>query len=103
MALRRAVPPAGVYGGDDGVALDEFAGLDGDPVRPQRLGDLLHIADGRPGCRSRARPRDAPLVGDLAARLGVERGAVEDQLDTIRVAVVADNGHPFAVDEDPEN
>ncbi len=54
VALGCAVPPARVDGGDDGVALDEFAGLDVDAVRPQRFGDLLHVGDG--GLRGRRRP-----------------------------------------------
>ena len=35
-----------VDGRDDGVALDELAGLDVDAVRPQGLGDLLDVGDG---------------------------------------------------------
>src|SRR6185437_12706969 len=115
MTLRRAVAPAGIDGGDDRVALDEFAGLDVDAVRPQRFGDLLHIGDGCPGCPRRARARDAALVGDLTTRLRVERGAVEDELDAVGLpgrrggraakttAVVGDDGYPLAVDENAEN
>src|SRR5262245_60280150 len=83
MALRRAVPPARVDGRDDGVALDEFAGLDVDTVCPQGFGDLLHVGDGGLGGARRTRPGDAALVGDLAAGLRVERGAVQYQLDAI--------------------
>ncbi len=52
-----------------------------------------------------ARAGDAALVGDLAAGLGVERGAVENQLDAVGavLAVVRDDRHPLAVDEDAEN
>ena len=44
--LGGAVAPLRVDRGDDGVALDELAGLDVNPVHPQRLGDLLHVGDG---------------------------------------------------------
>ena len=51
-------------------------------------------------------PVIAALVGDLTARLGVERGAVQDQLDALgagRLAVVRHHRYPLAVDEDTEN
>ena len=51
-------------------------------------------------------PVIVPDVGDLAARLGVQRGAVEHQLDAfgrLRLRVVRDDRHPPAVDEDAEN
>ena len=83
VALRGAVAPARVDGRDDGVALDELAGLHVDAVRPQRFGDLLHIGDGRLRRAGRGRSGDAALVGDLAAGLGIERCAVQDQLDAL--------------------
>ena len=76
MTLRRAVPPPRVDGRDHGVALDELAGLHVDAVRPQRLGDLLHVGDGGLG-RTRCTGAGDALVGDLPAGLGVERGAIQ--------------------------
>ena len=83
VTLRSAVAPARVDGRHDRVALDELAGLHVDAVRPQRFGDLLHVADGCLRRRGRGRSGDAALVGDLAAGLGVERCAVQDQLDAL--------------------
>src|SRR6478672_2935910 len=114
MTLRGAVPPAGVDCGYDGVALDELAGLDVDSVCPQRFGDLLHVGDGSLRGTRCACARDAALVGDLATRLGVERAAVQNQLDAVRplgrlggraakTTGVGDHRHPLAVDENAEN
>ena len=90
MALRRAVPPPRVDCRDHGVALDELARLHVDAMRPQRFGDLLHIGDG--GLRGTRGAADGALVGDLPAGLGVERGAIEYQLDTVRWLVAGGGG-----------
>ena len=74
-------------------------------MHEQRLGDLLHVGDGGLRGLAGAGAADGSDVGDLAAGLGVERGAVEDELDAVgllRVAV-GDDGNPFAVDEDAKN
>ena len=68
---------------DDGVALDEFAGFDVDAVHPKGFGDLLHVGDGGPGALACAGTADGARVGDLTARLGVERRAVQHEFDTI--------------------
>src|SRR6476646_7689066 len=102
MTLGCAVPPARVDGGDDGVALYELSGLDVDAVRPQRLCDLLHIADGRR--RRRRGSGDAAFVGDLATGLCVERSAIQYQLDaTGLLTVMRHDRDPLAVDENTEN
>ena len=53
-------------------------------------------------------PADGAHVGDLPARLGVQRGAVQHQFDPVRdgglaVRGVRDHRHPLAVDEDAQN
>ena len=85
VALGGPVPPLRVDRGDDGVALDELARFDGDAVHEQRLGDLLHVGDGGPCGLARTGAADGADVRDLAAGLGVERRAVEHQLDAVGV------------------
>ena len=52
----------------------------------------------------RGRSGDAALVGDLAAGLGVERCAVQDQLDALGLlTIMRHHRDPLAVDEDAEN
>ena len=67
----------------DGVALDEFAGLHVDPVHPQGFGDLLHVGYRGPGAFTGAGAADGAGVGDLPARLGVQRCAVQHEFDLI--------------------
>ena len=104
VTLRSAVAPPRINGRDDGVALDELAGFHVDAVRPERFGDLLDVGDGRLRRAGRGRSGDAALVGDLTAGLGVERCAIQDQLDALGLlTVVRHHRNPLTVDEDAEN
>ena len=108
VALGRALAPSGIHRRDDGVALDEFPGLHVDPMHPKRFRDLLHIGDGSAGAFTRAGAGDSADIGELSARLGIQRGAVQHQFHPVgdhRVAVRAmrDHRYPLAVDEDSQN
>ena len=76
----------------------------------KRLADLLHVGDRGLGRFAAAGSADGTGVGDLAAGLGVQRRAVQDDLDAVRrhvlgmdTRVVRHDGHPLAVDENAEN
>ena len=104
VTLRSAVAPPRINRRDDGVALDELARFHVDAVCPERLGDLLDVGDGCLGRTGRGRSGDAALVGDLTAGLGVERRAVQYQLDAFGLlTVMCHNRDPPTVDEDAEN
>ena len=75
-------------------------------MHPHRFGDLLHIGDrglGSPAC-------DNADVGDLPTGLGIERGAIQHDLDPFRrrrfgvhPRVMDRDRYSFAVDENTEN
>ena len=83
VSLGGAFAPAGIHGRDDGVALDELAGLHVDAVHPQGFGDLLHVGDGGLGALAGTGAADGAGVGDLPTRLGVQRCAVQYELDPV--------------------
>ena len=110
MPLGGAVAPLRIHRGDDGVALDELPRLDIDPMHPQGLGDLLHIGDSGLGRRTAAGAGDPADIGDLSAGLGVERGAVEHDLDPfgwhrfgVHSRMMGHYRNPLAVDEDADD
>ena len=80
-----------------GVVADDLAAGDACPVHDEPGQRRLDVVDLDHGAV--AEPEHA-LVGELAAALGVERGAVEDELD---VVALAGRGHADAVDEHAEH
>ena len=61
------------------------------PVHDQAGDRLLHVADLDDGAVGEL---DQAVVGQLAAALGVERGAVEDELDLVALAGATSTGSP---------
>ncbi len=76
-------------------------------MHPQGFRDLLHVGDGCPGGLARPGAADGARVGNLTTRLGIERGAVQDEFDAVHAGglfgPVRDHRHPFAVDENAQN
>ena len=71
--------PLGVDVREHDVALGDLALLHRHLVRPDLLGDLLHVVD----LGFEARRGERTDVGDLSTGLCVERAAVEDDLDVL--------------------
>ena len=106
MRLGSAMAPTGIGVDDDGVALDELAGFDTDPVHPDGFGDLLHIGH----CGLCSSCSDNADVGDLSAGFGIERGSVQHDLDPFRwrrfgvhPRMMGRHRYAFAVDENAED
>ena len=104
--LGSAMAPTGIGVDDDGVALDELAGFDTDPVHPDGFGDLLHIGH----CGLGSSTSDDTDVGDLSAGFGIQRGSVQHDLDPFRwrrfgvhPRVMGRHRYAFAVDENAED
>ena len=89
-------PPLGVDLGEHAGTGVQGAGDDLDGVRDQPLDRPLHVDDPK----LHAVGGDDALVGDLAAALGVEGGAVEHDLPAL---ARLDLGHGLAVDDQPDD
>ncbi len=85
---------ADVDGGVRGGAHRHLADLDGALVHGDARNRLLHVADDDDGAGVEL---DPALVGELAAALGVEGGAVEDDLDLV---ALGGGGRGDAVDQE---
>ncbi|SKV07558.1 Uncharacterised protein [Mycobacteroides abscessus subsp. abscessus] len=100
VALGGAVTPVWIHRGHHLVTLDELAGFHRNLVHEQCFGDLLDVRNLRLRGRVRTVSANGTDIGDLTARFGVQRSAVQHDLG---FGSRRRHGHPGAIHEDTQN